>query len=225
MVTAPFAIVAFWGFTYLRDCVHALEAPGVPVQFVYQAPTGNLTLSAESYAIDVRHGAIFITAPRLKDSKGTVIAQLDTLRATGLSLWNGYDQIIRIRARNLKGRIVRLKNGRLDFEDYLPERKASGSVVPFDVEVDRCEVKVVDLVGGTPWTGTLKTPQIKVVGIGQDWVATTKAEISNAGLIETRIQNIQSDGGLQISGSSPSLSSHRCSGTFLTRLKRLVSAI
>jgi len=204
VVVAPLAALALWGGSYMLDCFHVLEAPGVPIQFSFRTHAGELTVFADSYSIAAGMGSVHIWKPRVVDKSGKILAQLDSLEATGLSFLRGSDQIIRVRGRNLTGTLTRLKNGRFDLQDFLPQTTSSSSSFPYNVEIDRSRVDVIDLNGSKPWTRTVSAGQIKVVGLGQDWVASGTASVPDVGSIETRIQSVK-DEGLLISGSTQSL--------------------
>lgn len=204
MVVAPLLILGMWGVAYVRACLYALEAPGVPFQFTYQSRSGDLTIAAESYSVSPLRGSVRLVKPRVLDRFGNVIVQLDNLEGTGLSFTKGGSQILRVHGRNLTGRLTRLRSGQIDLFDYLPQNTSGASATPYDVEIDRCKVEVVDLAGVRPWSRTVTSPQVKVVGVGKDWLATATASVSDIGSVTARLQNV-TDEGLTLSGTSQSL--------------------
>ena len=78
MLLAPLATIAFWGSSYMLDCIRALEAPGIPIEFSFQSNAGELTVEAQSYVLAPQRGTLFISRPKLTDSAGNVIAQLES---------------------------------------------------------------------------------------------------------------------------------------------------
>ena len=175
----------------------------MPFEFSFQTNAGDLTLSAASYSISPQRGAVHIFRPELKDSFGRVVATLDSLEATNLDLFRGTNQIIKLHAIGFTGQLVRLKNGRFDFQAFLPQRKSGKATIPFDITIDRSSVQFTDETGLSPWTCTINAPRIKVTGLGQDWIADTTAQISQVGEITTRIQNVSNEG-ISITGSTKS---------------------
>ncbi len=188
----------------MLDCVHALEAPGVPVKFTYQSPGGTLTFSADSYAMDVRHGRLFVTAPQLRDPNGLLIAQMDNLTATGLYLPPRRRSDPFVRGHNFKGTLVRQSNGKFAFEGFLPTAKGNPSATPYNIQIDHCDVNVMRPRKSTPWTSNVKAGRLNVVGKGADWVATTRAQIADAGVVDTTIQN-EAGIGVKVTGDTPSI--------------------
>jgi len=185
-------------------CVHTLEAPGVPIEYTYRSRVGLLKVSADSYALDLRRGVLSLRRLRISDPKGNSVAELDSLRATGLEPLRGSDQIIRVRGNNLKGRLVRQKDGRFEFQNYLPESNGAPGQVPYDVVLDQCRLEYLDRTGPKEWSQWLHSPLVSVAGVGRNWIASAKVQISGCGEIATRVQNQQEDG-LLINGSTGKL--------------------
>ena len=154
--------------------------------------------------IAAQKGSIYLTRPELVNGSGEVIARLDDLEATGLQLLRGAEQVFTLRGRNLVGRITRLPDGTFDVEDYFPARRAGAKPVPYDIRIDGCRVQFVDLTTGVPWTQNLTSKEVRVAGLGPDWVAGATAQVEAAGAIRTRVQYTAGEG-LTISGSTESL--------------------
>ncbi len=183
----------------MLGCIHTLEAPGVSVVYQYQTKSGPLTLSASSYSFDVHHGVIKLWNVKLTDPKGAIIAQADSIRATGLDPKRGADQVIRMDANHFSGRLVREKNGRFAFQDFLPEHKGAPSEIPYEISISDSHLDYVDRTGPSEWIRSIDSPEVHVSGVGQDWVASSQANIQNAGIASLRISNLPNKG-LQIEG-------------------------
>ncbi len=185
-------------------CLHVLEAPGVPIEYTYISKGGNLTLSAESYTLDIRRGVVLLKKIRIKDPKDKSIAEVDALVATGLDPFRGADQIVRVRGTNIRAVLVRGKSGRFDFEDYLPETKGPPAQIPFEVTLDQCNVLFVDRTGPTEWQQSVSTPLVWVAGVGKKWTANATANLAGSGRIESKVQSFDT-GALEVSGYTPGL--------------------
>ena len=201
---APLALVAVWGGTYLLDCVRTLESPGIPFEVDFQSQSGNLKVIAQSYSLAPFRGTLIITKPKVIDQSGNVIAQMDSVEATGFSLSRKSEGVLHIKGRNLKGRLTRLKDGSFDLQKFLPQQTSGGNAVPYDVEINRGTIQFTDLDGNSPWTRTVNLAKVFVSGVGQDWLATANAEIVGSGGVQLKLQNLQNEG-LRISGATQSL--------------------
>jgi len=197
ILTAPVAVIAIWGGNYLLDCVRLLEAPGVPIELVYKTRGGSARLRAESYVLDWRRGTLRLDQPKLQDPKGGILAQLDHLVITGLRPEFGGQQVVRATARGLDARLVRLKSGRFEFEDFLPERKGPPGTIPFEIDLTDARVRLVDLAGPRRWEQLVTTNVVKVSGLGDDWVAASRVDARGIGVFPLRVQNV-ANFGLQI---------------------------
>jgi hypothetical protein len=212
----------------MLDCIRTLEAPGVPIEFSFQTNAGNLTLSAEAYSLSPQLGALHVIRPQLKDQNGRLIAKLDSLEATNLRWLGGADQIIKIHGSGLEGQLVRMKDGRFDFQSFFTSGKSGKASVPFDVSVDRATVQFTDQTGKHPWSSTISAPHIVVAGLGQDWIASTTMRVSEVGEVSTKIQSVAGEG-LKISGVTPSVqlatvAKHFAEGLRLAKFDSLDSA-
>ena len=201
---APFATLAFWGASYALDCIRTLEAPGVPIEMSIVTKAGDLTFRVRSYSLHPQRGDFYLSQPQFFDAKGNLIAELDSLNATGLKWSWGAQQILKVHAVNLRGTLIRLENGQFDFQSFLPEHQGVNSPLPFDIDVNGVNLHLVDLGGRSPWTSSVTAQRVKVAGVGQDWLASTTAHLSGVGTVVARIQNSTTDG-LQIQGKTISL--------------------
>ncbi|AIE85174.1 translocation/assembly module TamB domain-containing protein [Fimbriimonas ginsengisoli] len=197
VLVVPFAIIAYWGYVYVLSALHLLTAPGVPVTLTYKAKGGTVRVFAQSYVIDFDRGNVFIRGITLSDPQGGVLARLRNLEASNLKPFQLADQVVHVRARGLAARLTRLKNGGFDFEQVLPERKGPPTKIPFSVALDDARVEFVDLMGLRTWRQKVSAAQVKVTGLGDDWLATTTVHAPGIGDFPTRLQNIPNFG-LQI---------------------------
>ncbi len=194
MVLAPLLILGFWGLAYLRHCVLALTAPGVPVRFEYLSKAGLVRLYASSYVIDWDRGLIRVEKPKVYEPDGGVLAQIDHLSISGLKFLGEADRTVRIRGSNLYAQVRRQKNGRFLIQDLLPEQKGPPAQIPFSVQIDGIRVVLVDEVGPRRYQIPVSIPWLKVAGIGDNWVAVATPTIDGVGTLSGRLQNVANEG-------------------------------
>lgn len=195
VVAAPFTLIAYRGVVYLRATFRSLENPGKPFEVSYRAQTGEVvTLYADRYNLDVNRGYVRVDGPRVVDTSGAVVARLDFIDVRGLKWRNLGDQVVRVRGSGLTAKLTRLRDGQFDLTQLLPEKKGPPSKIPFEVELERAQVELVDLMGDRPWSQRLSTPRLTVAGMGDDWVANTRIAAAGIGTFPIRIQNVSGFG-------------------------------
>ncbi len=191
-VLAPIAILAVWGSSYVWSCVVALSAPGKPVEFKYKSLAGTVRLRADAYSIDWDHGFARAEHPRIFDPAGSEIVSAEHIDASGISLPNL--KSITLNVRNVQGRLVRLRDGTFDIQDYLPERKGPASTIPFSVTVNRADLAIEDLFGATPYRQRAVAEGVEVRGIGDNWLATGSVSSPGLGSIQGEVDNLPGEG-------------------------------
>jgi autotransporter translocation and assembly factor TamB len=200
VIVVPIALVAWIGTTYVAQCLDTLAAPGVPIEFRYKARTGGeVVLRSQYYRFDWRHGDLTLGQIRVIASDRTTVANLDSLAMRGINLLWGGDQVIDARAKNLQARLVRLKGGRFEIEDLLPQPSEQPSRIPFKVQLDEARVLFVDRAGTSEWRKPLLVTDVRVEGLGDDWIATAGAYATGIGRVTGRIQSLV-NAGLSVSG-------------------------
>lgn len=191
ILVVPFALIAYRAAIYMRDTLHVLEAPGIPVELKYKSKSGDVVrLLADRYFIDLRHGYARVQEPRLIDPSGGIVASVDYIEVRDLKPFRPEDQIVHVRAAGVSAKLTRLRNGQFDVTRYLPESKGQPTKIPFEVTIDRARAELVDLMGAKPWRLTASTPSVNVSGMGQDWVAGAVVTASGIGKIPVRLQNV-----------------------------------
>ncbi len=203
MVLAPLAIVAFWGSSYMLDCIRTIESPGVPIEICLHTDAGDLTLAAASYSISPMRGTVYVTRPKLMGPGGGILAQLDTLEVSGIRLMGGGSQALKIRGSNLSCRVERKSNGKFDFEAFIPSHGGSPSEISFDVDINRAHIEFVDQGPEGPWNTVIDSPRVAVAGLGQDWTASGRFIASGVGGVDLDIHN-STQAGFTVSGSTES---------------------
>ncbi|MGV3614668.1 MAG: translocation/assembly module TamB domain-containing protein [Fimbriimonas sp.] len=198
MVLAPPVAFAIWGGSYLLDCVHALEAPGIPVRFGYRSPGGVVTFTASSYVFDWESGSLLLYRPALTNPKGGSLASVDMVKVDGLRTLLGEDKAVRVRANGVRAQLVRLPTGKFEIESYLPPKTTREGGVPFEVELTDVAVDLVDTMGTRPYRQPVRTSVVRVAGVGDDWIAGTNVNAPGIGFASVSVQNV-ADAGLHLS--------------------------
>ncbi|MEZ0325560.1 MAG: translocation/assembly module TamB domain-containing protein [Fimbriimonas sp.] len=192
---APVVILAIWGWTYVRSLLSTLESPGIPIELKYTTASGKKArFYAASYAIDFDKGYVRLGGLRVEDPSGGVVARMDHLEARGLNALYGMDQVVKVRGSKLSGRLVRLKTGRFELEDLLPEQKDQiDNKIPFEVVIDGVDFDLIDHAG-TPWRERFTTPRVLVAGVGKNWIAKVRGTVTHMGTVDTRVQYLKDFG-------------------------------
>lgn len=201
---SPPVALAIWGGTYLLDCLHALEAPGIPVRFEYESPGGVVTFTADSYALDIDQGLLRLTRPRLTNPEGGLLASVDGVQVTGLRTLLGQDKAIRTQAWGVRGQFVRLANGKFEIERYLPPKTDQERGIPFEIELHDVAVEVVDLMGDRPFRQAVRTSVVRVSGLGDDWIAGADLDAPGIGRTAISLQSV-ADSGIHIAAQAREL--------------------
>ncbi len=204
MVLAPLLILAIWSSAYVREALDALSAPGVPVELRYKSQSGQVVrLHAASYALDWRRGELRLTQPKVIDPGGGIFAQIDALRVSGLGALL-FTQPVVATGSGLSVKITRLKSGRFSIQDYLPVRTGPPSKVPFDVRITNLRATFVDLVDPTPYRIPAQAAELRVSGVGDEWVASSRPVVQGIGRLELYVDSY-ADLGLAISARTKGL--------------------
>lgn len=201
-VLAPVAILAIWGGSYVWSCVMVMSAPGRPVELKYKAKGAILRIRAESYAIDWDRGTAYVSRPGVYDPNNVRIAYADHIDASGIRLPSPTAIVVRVR--DVKGTLTRLSSGQFDIENYLPEQKGPPSKIPFSVSVNRADVTLVDAAGASPFKQQVSAKDIDVRGIGDQWIASGRADLEGSGSAKAEVRNMPGEG-LLIQGSTAGL--------------------
>jgi autotransporter translocation and assembly factor TamB len=191
-VLAPVAILAVWGSSYVWSCVTVLSAPGKPVEYKYRSRSGELRFWAESYAIDLKTGTGHATHPRIFGPDGQVIGSAERIDVSGISFSSL--NAVSVAVRDVKAKLKRLKSGRFDIQDYLPEKQGPPSDVSYLVTVNRVDLALTDLAGKTPYLQEAIATDVEVRGVGDKWFATGALELPGTGKLSAEVQNLPNEG-------------------------------
>lgn len=200
---SPPVALALWTGSYLTDCLHTLEAPGIPLRFVYTSPGGAVTFTAASYTLDIDRGTLRLTRPRLVNPDGQLLAGVSSVDVEGLRTFLGEDRSVRAHLRDLHARLVRLESGKLEVERYLPPAKEQQGGVPFEIIVDRARLTAIDQVG-VRYRQDFTTEHLEVSGVGDDWLAGGIVKADGLGAITLGIRQIARKG-ILVQAKSPRL--------------------
>lgn len=191
-VLAPVVILTIWGASYVWACVLALSAPGRPVKLDYKTPGGVLYIRAESYAVDWDRGTVHVGDLKVAGPDGKTIATAGDIVATGVYLPN--PKVINVNVRDVKATVVRLKGGKFDIQDYLPEQEGPPSQIPFAVNLNRADVTIIDRAGGTDYRKLATVLDLDVRGVGEDWIAGASVDLGDTGSVRAELQNLPKSG-------------------------------
>lgn len=135
VLTAPPVIFASWATSYLHTIGVSLLAPGRGLQLTYQGKSGPVQLEVESYRLDPETQQASMTGVRLRDSKGNIFS------LGGLTVLRRPTGAMEVRARDVKGTIIRRANGSFNLEDFFPDSPPSdGPESAFSVSVRNVEL-------------------------------------------------------------------------------------
>lgn len=201
-VLAPVVILTIWGGSYVWACVLALSAPGKPVALDYKTPGGILHIRAESYAVDWDHGTAHVGDLTITSPDGQQILYARDVLARGLNLPT--PKLVRVDVRDVRATVTRLDTGEFDIQGYLPQKQGPPSQIPFEVSLNRADVKVVDLAGKSPFEQPVTALDLDVRGVGDDWIASAALNLARTGNVRVDVQSMPSQG-LLIRGKTPGL--------------------
>lgn len=189
VLVLPPVLIAFWAYTYLRDCFELMLAPGVPIEYKYQGETGLYSARAESYRIELTSlfppdGNVRLVNLAWGPNGGAPLGEVGILEAQ-------LEQ---------KVAVVSVRRSRLTVERDakgfsllrgLPKSEGPPSATPFRVIAYNSEVEYVDQTQ-TPWLAErLSSDLVLVEGVGPNVVVNGRLNISNVGpvRVDARVLN------------------------------------
>lgn len=184
----------YWGGTYLLACANYLANPGVPLKFSYQSPSGPLTVTADWYVLNTKTGDLTVVNPKIRGPKSDVIFAAQRIEAHGLPLLNSENRHLVVNAREAYASVTRRADGRFDFLDYLPKQEGPPSELPFAVTLDHGRIRFTDESVPGGFTRVADLRGIQVDGVGDKWVASSRAQISDIGSLEAVVQHLPNEG-------------------------------
>ncbi len=135
---SPGLLILVFGIVYLINCFNVLLAPGNPVRYTYEAEGGEVVVRAESYSIDPWRRTGLLRNVTLTDPNGHEV--ISVARAD-LAYDGG---VIRVKTGDIAASIVRLEDGKFDFESALPKSDDEESSAVVAIEISRLNVKYED---------------------------------------------------------------------------------
>lgn len=187
----PLSLIAYRASVYVREVFHALEDPGIPVELKYRSQTGDvITLRADHYIVSLKSKYVRVDHPQLLDSQGQIVADLRYVEARDLNYRNLGDQIIHVKGSDLNVRVTRLSSGKFDLTNFLPEKKGPPSTIPFDVVLSHVNATFIDEMGPKKWSQTVTTPEVRVTGLGDDWIASTTVSLKGIGTFPVDVEKV-----------------------------------
>jgi hypothetical protein len=195
IMVAPAALIAAFGVFYLRDSYEMLLAPGVPLEFRYASPEGPLMLRADSYRIEPREGLVRLERPRITDPDGVEVARAAYLRVRGIRLPLEQSRF-EIAVSDLFVRIVRLPDGRLQIQEFLPEPAEPDRAIAYTLRIRGMRGDFVDQTGVRVWSQGFTTPLFALDAHGDEWIASADAALAGIGRADLRIRRVAGVGTL-----------------------------
>ncbi len=206
-LSVPPVLIGFWGYSYVRQCLDVLTAPGIAVAYTLDTPAGKVEFAADSYRYE--GGRLKVYGLSAQGPRGRLgSAQTLDLDLDRLVLSQG--RHIEARASNAKVTVRRLQNGKFEFSEFVPPSKEPPAQNPFRVAIDRMEAEFVDLAGAKPFRLAAITPKVVAEGAGEDWIASAKLAIRGldsgreATLADFEAQSVAGRG-VRIGGNSPKI--------------------
>jgi len=141
---APGLLILVFGIVYLINCFNVLLAPGNPVRYTYEAAGGEVVVRAESYSIDPWRRTGVLRNVTLTDPTGR---QVVSVAKADLAYDHG---VIRVKTGDVSANVVRLEDGKFDFESALPKSDEEESTAVVAVEVSRLNVQYEDRTQSPP---------------------------------------------------------------------------
>lgn len=135
----PGLLITVFGVMYLVNCFNVLMAPGSPVRYSYEAEGGGrVVLRAESYSLNPWKRTGVLTKVTLTDPEGRQVVAVERADVS-------YDSpVVRVKISEIAGKVVRLPDGKFDFESALPKRDEEESESVLSIEVGKVTLDYED---------------------------------------------------------------------------------
>jgi hypothetical protein len=183
----PACVIGFLGVVYVRSVIGAIPSYSEP--FTASIPAGTSEL-------DVR-----LWKPRLNPwTKSGALERLEIREKNGKLLAavreaeGGFNSkgVIVARASKVWGRVERRKDGTFEIETYLKGPKQEPQDQPFEVTVDRADLRYVDQLAG--WTQPVQLIQTYAAGNRDRVVGRTRSRLDGIGRIDGHFQSGEKEG-------------------------------
>ncbi len=182
----PAGLVVFRAALYVVACLHTIAAPGLPVEFEIETPSGALKLKAKSYTVDPSQSLIHVTGVEIVSPSGEQLGTCDF--ATAKYALNGTElRRVRVVAELISANLRRNSDGRLDLQKYLPTTKSTGEPVAFDIDVRHVVARIEDHSTATVVRRHFDFDGVKIVGTGDEWIAKSRVQAEQIGNVQFRL--------------------------------------
>lgn len=171
----PTLCLSAWAAAYLVQAYNLALAPGVSINFPYDAPGGKYQVRARSYSIDPYSKELRAYGVELLDPKGRKL-----ITASRIAVHQERSGARRIQAYGVVANVMRLNSGRFDIEDAIPQGPEGGPEDAFDFEGLRVQLHYRDASQPKVPALVAKSSQIRAQGLGDRIMVQTNAAIGKS---------------------------------------------
>ncbi|HZH98762.1 MAG TPA: hypothetical protein VEX38_07300, partial [Fimbriimonadaceae bacterium] len=118
--------------------------------------------------------------------------------------FGGDPQPIHAVVNDLFVKVERLETGRFRLLDFAPEESTDRTQLPFDVQINGVRVLLEDRTSKPIWRRWVSSQGATVAGLGDRWLASTRARIQGSGVVQAQVRN-DPDSGLSLTGVAEAL--------------------
>jgi hypothetical protein len=162
---------------------------------------GNLKFRAESAQVAFAQNVVSLSRVTIREPDGRLLASAREVLISGAvpNHLSGPPVPIHAYASNVYARIERQRDGKFTLENYIPVTPPTESNQPYSIDAKHVQALLEDYGGGTLWQSHANSTEIRVDGVGQRWIASGAAEVTNIGKVTAQIRK-DPDQGLDIEG-------------------------
>lgn len=198
VLVAPTTLLLLWSLAYVGAVFEGAGAPGIPIQYEYNAPDGKFIIRAESYTFDSPNKSLRLNRPAILSPSGNVVARARLLVATLR------DGVAFVGIDRLEGEIVRRSDGSFSVAGALPVSEGEPSKQAVCVEVRHATVRYVDQFGPGAPPVIAESDFVRVSASGDTFVARADLRLRGSGLVQASLSQ-DPEGGFQIRLKLPQL--------------------
>lgn len=172
--------------------------------YTHLTPNGSIRFRASSWAFDGEAGTVELVKLRASEGDDGLLASASRVHLDGLTVEERVSgRRIRAYAKDFYARIDRDTEGDFRLLRYIEEPEGPPSEIPYTIDVDGVHVLFVDLAGKDRFVRRITAPRLTVDGVGDRWVASANATISDLGSTSLTVR--ANPEGLTFQGYSESL--------------------
>lgn len=185
-------------------CFQELQGTGGSVVYRLQTPGGTVSVQAESWSVDARSGELILNEVKVFDPDQVLLASAHVLRGDGLTI-DGLrtGSLLKFSGKGVYARLEREADGKFQIERFIKVQEGPASQIPFEIELERVQVLLVDLAGSSRFVDRIKSSRVRVAGSAAAWTANGQLVSQVAG--GARVEVRTNESGLTIKGASSSL--------------------